>query len=86
MKEFRHGLINRNLKYSFTKHTNEYHHQMTTLPAFKVEVEGKCRVDFVRLLTECEKNRSLPENRLRNSKIVYGRNKLVIYQPKVDRV
>ena len=55
MKEFRHGLINRNLKYSFTKHTNEYHHQMTNLPAFKVEVEGKCRVDFVRLLTESQK-------------------------------
>ena len=55
MKEFRHGLTNRNLKYSFTKHTNEYHHQMTTLPAFKVEVEGKCRVDFVRLLTESQK-------------------------------
>ena len=28
----RQGLINRNLKYPFTKHTNDYHHQMTTLP------------------------------------------------------
>ena len=59
---------------------------MTTLPAFKVEVVRKCRANIERLLTESQKIGSIPENRLMNSKMVYGRNKLMKCEPTVDRV
>lgn len=65
---------------------DDYHQNLQDPPEFRMETVKKCRGNLQRLLTESQKIGSTDEDRLMNSKMEYGRNKLVRYQPTVDRV
>ena len=80
------GLHSNNIKCPLAKHNTQYHPMQVHNTAFKMEIIKKCRGNIEQLLMESEKIGIMGDDRLMNSKAEYGRNKLVRYQPIVDRI
>ena len=73
-------------KCPLSKHQTEYHHQDVSQARFKMEPLKRCQWNIARLLTESQMTDKTEDQTLMNSKAEYGRNKMVRYQPTVQRV
>ena len=85
-KEHASGLTNNDPKCPLTKHANKFHDDMPDRPNYKMEPIRRCRGNVERLLTESQWIGRHDDANLMNSKMEYGRNKMVRYRPTIDRV
>ena len=86
-KEHARGLLKDDQKCPLTKHKEDFHPDIQNQPKFLMERIRKCRGNIERLLTESQKigSNDTPD-RLMNSKMEYGKNKMIRYRPTIDRV